>query len=454
MTRVPITMHGRDHCPGGSDPIPCLSPPRHASYEDAVLLHPCVVHYWPCDEASGTLVDRKGSWDLAPHTVTVGVDTFPQYGKVGPLENRPELTAIRDGGGFGAEGLFAYTFSGSAPWWVAGHPYSVELWLYCEGYGSASPPYYLDVGTSGAGPISGYLFGGSKLAFQDTSATLVETVDLPLNQWHHVVMRSTGTTLSLWRNGTQVASVAGGGSGVPSGSTVTFMNMGLANVNAAPFAGRGAQLAVYSCALTDDEIGEHSDFRDAPPPTATGLVLQTDGAGGTTWAPVDTDALADGAVTEPKLGLSDVTTANASTSEHGLLPKLDGNAGHVLSGAGTWVTPPGGALATDPLFDAKGDLVAGTGADAAARLPVGSNGQVLTADSTQATGIKWAPAAGGLVADTLWDAKGDLAVASAADTGARLPVGTNGQVLTADSAQTLGVKWAAAPAASLQWEDV
>lgn len=38
--------------------------------------------------------------------------------------------------------------------------------------------------------------------------------------------------------------------------------------------------------------------------------------------------------------------------------------------------------------------------------------------------------------------KGDVFVYGSAD--ARLPVGTNGQVLTADSAQTLGVKWAAA----------
>ena len=45
------------------------------------------------------------------------------------------------------------------------------------------------------------------------------------------------------------------------------------------------------------------------------------------------------------------------------------------------------------LVDAKGDLLAATAADTLARLAVGSNGQVLTADSTKATGIKWATAA-------------------------------------------------------------
>lgn len=53
-----------------------------------------------------------------------------------------------------------------------------------------------------------------------------------------------------------------------------------------------------------------------------------------------------------------------------------------------------------------------------------------------------------LVPKSLVDAKGDLIVASAADTVARLGVGANGTVLTADSAEATGVKWAAAGAGS------
>jgi len=49
------------------------------------------------------------------------------------------------------------------------------------------------------------------------------------------------------------------------------------------------------------------------------------------------------------------------------------------------------------IVDAKGDIIAATAADTVARLAVGANDTVLVADSSTATGLKWAaPASGGM----------------------------------------------------------
>ena len=51
-----------------------------------------------------------------------------------------------------------------------------------------------------------------------------------------------------------------------------------------------------------------------------------------------------------------------------------------------------------------------------------------------------------VITKEIFDAKGDLIVGTGSNTGTRLAAGTNGYVLTADSAETNGLKWAAAPA--------
>lgn len=69
-------------------------------------------------------------------------------------------------------------------------------------------------------------------------------------------------------------------------------------------------------------------------------------------------------------------------------------AGTGLSGGGT----TGAVTLTNDMataIDAKGDIIAGTGADTYARLAVGSNNTVLTADSSTATGLKWATVSSG-----------------------------------------------------------
>jgi len=56
-----------------------------------------------------------------------------------------------------------------------------------------------------------------------------------------------------------------------------------------------------------------------------------------------------------------------------------------------------GAAIAKTIVDAKGDIIAATAADTVSRLAVGANDTVLTADSSTATGLKWAaPAAGGM----------------------------------------------------------
>lgn len=64
-------------------------------------------------------------------------------------------------------------------------------------------------------------------------------------------------------------------------------------------------------------------------------------------------------------------------------------AGTGITGGGT----SGAVTITNSMataIDAKGDLIAGTGADAFSRIAAGNNGETLIADSSASTGLKWA----------------------------------------------------------------
>lgn len=120
--------------------------------------------------------------------------------------------------------------------------------------------------------------------------------------------------------------------------------------------------------------------------------------------PADTDLVKDGAAAIRTLG-NGIDTS--------LVDLKGGTTGQVLSKASntdldfTWSS-------VDPLtiLDAKGDLISATAADTPARLASsGVNGDVLTVDTSTATGLKWAAAGGALTLSTI--ASGTMPVATA-----------------------------------------
>jgi ribosomal protein S5 len=107
--------------------------------------------------------------------------------------------------------------------------------------------------------------------------------------------------------------------------------------------------------------------------------------------PTSTDLVKDGATAIETLGDS----IDASLAE-----LKGGTTGQVLSKTSntdmdfTWVAQDDSNAIQNAIVDAKGDLIAATANDTPARLGVGTNGQILAADSTTATGLKWITAAG------------------------------------------------------------
>jgi hypothetical protein len=108
--------------------------------------------------------------------------------------------------------------------------------------------------------------------------------------------------------------------------------------------------------------------------------------------PTSTDLVKDGAVAIEALG--DAVDAS-------LLDLKGGTTGQVLAKASgtdmdfSWVAQDDSNAIQNAIVDAKGDIIAATANDTPARLAVGANNTVLTADSSTATGLKWAAAAGG-----------------------------------------------------------
>jgi hypothetical protein len=207
------------------------TPTSGTTYKSTVLSTPGLVSYWRLDETSGTTAnDQKG---VNPGTYT-GAYTLNQPGA---LVNDSDPSVAFSGGYVDVPNSASIQDLASV---------TLEAWVYWTGSGEQV------IFSKGTTQYQIEVYGG-KLTGQVGATWIQDAQSFPQNSWQYVALTYDGTTMTLYRNGTQVASQAVS----RPASTTSDLFIGRYAGGGVNWTGRIDEPAIYNTALAATTIQNH-----------------------------------------------------------------------------------------------------------------------------------------------------------------------------------------------------
>lgn len=270
----------------------------------------------------------------------------------------------------------------------------------------------LQVDTNGTTTLNGHFIDSS---FGGAAKALVSTAGKAITE-----SAVTGTELGFVSGVTSSIQTQLNGKQA-SGSYITALT---GDVTAA---GPGSSAATL--ATVNGNVGSFGSSTSIPNFTVNAKGLITAAGGNAVIAPAGTLSGATLNATVTSSSLTSVGTITSGTWTGTTIAIANGGTGQVTAGAAFGALSP---------LTTKGDIIGFSTVNA--RIPVGTDGQVLTADSTQSLGLKWATAVSGIT--TVGAFSGSSQPNGASITGSTITFGpadgTNPGMVKASGAQTLG----------------